>query len=302
MMNIKQVLGTKRSLSYLSAIATILMWSSAFPTTRYLLQYYSPGALMLIRFLLATAILIVVGIIRKIRIPKLKDMPLVLTYGVCGVFLYNFFFNTGTVNVASGVSSFIVATSPVFTLILARVLLKEIVNPACWIGVFLSFCGLMVVMFSQTTGFSLNIGVLLLVGAAISGSILHTSQRKMTETYTVLESVTYALVIGTLCMFVYIPDVIREFTVTIWSANIVMIYMSVFPAVLAYITWGYALSHAEKTTHVTVFLYLVPFLATLIGYFWLGETFSPWSMLGGIVIIAGMFLTNAFAKSGTRSK
>jgi drug/metabolite transporter (DMT)-like permease len=295
-LGIKEPHEKKQTLTYLAAMATILMWSSAFPGTRYLLQYYSPGSIMLLRFIVAVVIMVVIGIVRKIRLPKIKDLPLFAAFGICGIFLYNFFFNTGTVNVAAGVSSFIVASSPVFTLILSRLLLKEIVKPACWVGVALSFCGLVVVMLSQTTGFALNAGVLLLLCAAASGSILNITQRKLVKTYTVFETTTYAMLIGTVCMLVYIPDIMRELPESTLAVNLTIVYMAIFPAILAYISWGYALSKAEKTTHVTVFLYLVPFIASLLGFFWLGETFSLVSLFGGVVIVAGVVVTNLLGR------
>ena len=278
-------------------MATILMWASNFPFTRYLHQYYTPGAIMLLRFIVASSILIVVGIIMKIRLPKVKDLPVCLAFGGCGVFLYMLTLKTGTVYVVAGVSSFIVASSPIFTLILSRIFLKEIVKPICWIGVVVSFGGIIVIMLSQTTGFTLNIGVLLLIGTAICGSVFSIAQRKLVMTYSVLEAATYGILIGTVFMLYFIPDIIREFPGSTFSYNIAIVYLGVFPNVIAYLTWGYALKHAEKTTHVTVFSYFVPFFASLIGYFWLGETFSLLSLFGGLIIIAGVLLTNVLGRS-----
>jgi len=283
--------------SVIAAMVTILTWSAAFPVTRFLLEFYSPGAIMVLRFILASVILIAIGIIKKIKLPEVKDLPLFFTLGIFGVFAYNFFFNTGSVHVVSGVSSFIVAASPMFTVFWARLFLKESVRPIVWFGVALSFCGLMLVMFSQTGGIALNIGVLLLIGAAISSSILNVTQRVLVRKYTALEATTYSMIIGTLCMLIYLPAGIAELRVSTLPANLALIFMAVFPAVVAYIAWGYALSKAEKTANVTVFLYLSPFLASLIGFLWLGETFSIWSFLGGAVIIGGMVLTNIFGRA-----
>jgi len=252
---------------------------------------------MLLRFIVASSILIVVGIIMKIRLPKVKDLPVCLAFGGCGVFLYMLTLKTGTVYVVAGVSSFIVASSPIFTLILSRIFLKEIVKPICWIGVVVSFGGIIVIMLSQTTGFTLNIGVLLLIGTAICGSVFSIAQRKLVMTYSVLEAATYGILIGTVFMLYFIPDIIREFPGSTFSYNIAIVYLGVFPNVIAYLTWGYALKHAEKTTHVTVFSYFVPFFASLIGYFWLGETFSLLSLFGGLIIIAGVLLTNVLGRS-----
>ncbi|MCL2200850.1 MAG: DMT family transporter, partial [Oscillospiraceae bacterium] len=283
--------------SLLAALATVLMWSSAFPVTRFLLGYYSPGAIMVLRFIVACVILIVIGVVKKIRLPEKKDLPVFLAMGIFGVFAYNFLFNTGTIYVVSGVSSFIVASAPVFTLILARLLLKEVVRPAVWLGVAVSFTGLMVVMFSQTQGLALNVGVLMLVGAAISGSVLNITQRVLVRKYTALECTTYGIIVGTIFMFIYLPGAITELAQSTVPANLAIIFMAVFPAVLAYISWGYALSKAEKTTHVTVFLYLVPFLSSIIGFIWLGETFSLWALLGGVVIITGMIISNVIGRT-----
>ena len=283
---------SNRAKSTLAALLTIVIWSSAFPVTRFLLQHYSPGAIMLLRFSVASIILIIIGIVKRIKLPRLRDLPLFFLLGAFGIFTYNFFFNTGTMYVVSGVSSFIVASAPVFTLIWSRLFLKEIVKPAVWIGVAVSFCGLMLVMFSQTGGFALNIGVLFLVGAAMSGSVLNITQRLLVRKYTALEATTYAMIIGTLFMLIYLPDAMRELPNSALPANAAIVFMAVFPAVLAYIFWGYALSKAEKTMHVSVFLYMVPFLASFIGFVWLGETFSLWSLLGGIVIIGGMIMAN----------
>ena len=59
-----------------------------------------------------------------------------------------------------------------------------------------------------------------------------------------------------------------------------------------YLAFGYALASAAKVAHRTVFLYLVPFFSALIAYFWLGETLTISALIGGIIIIAGMVITN----------
>jgi len=278
-------------------MVTILTWSAAFPVTRFLLDHYSPGAIMVLRFILASIILIAMGIVKKIRLPELRDLPLFFLFGVGGVFAYNFFFNTGAAHVVSGVGSFIIASSPIFTAMWARLFLKESMKPMAWFGIALSFCGLTVIMASQIVGFAFNIGILLLFCAALSDSVISISQRLLVRKYTALESTTYAIIIGTLCMLIYLPDGIAELRVSTLPANLALVFLAVFPAVVAYVAWAYALSKAEKTAHVTVFLYLLPFSASLIGFLWLGETFSIWSFLGGVVIIGGMILTNVFGRA-----
>ena len=284
----------KHALLYGAALLATFLWASAFPATRYALDYYSPISLMVMRFGAASITLIIVGMIKKISLPKTKDLPFFAASGLSGVFLYSYLFNTGSVSVPAGVSSFIIASSPIFTLILTRILLKEIVKPICWIGVLISFCGLAVVTLTQTTEFSFDIGVVLVICAAISSGIYSTVMRILTKSYNALEATTYTIIAGTLGTLLFLPNAISEMPQSNLTVNLVVLLMGVFPAALAYLAWSYALSKAKKTAHVTVFSYLIPLISALLAYLWLGETLSVFTFIGGLVIIAGMLLTNLF--------
>lgn len=278
-------------LTYASALLAVVLWGSSFPATRYVLQDYSPAALMLFRFSIASVTLCIIGAIRKIRLPKLKDFPMLILAGLSGVFFYSFFFNHGSVTVEAGISSFIIAASPVFTLILARVFLKEKLTLLSWIGVAMGLVGVAAVTLTQSSSFSFNLGILLIIGASVSSGIYTHFTRIVTKKYTALEATTYAMVSGTIGMLIFVPDLARALPQSNVTVNLFVVFLGVFPAALAYLAWGYAVAKAEKTAHVTVFSYLIPFISSLLGYIWLHETLSALAWIGGIVIIAGMVLT-----------
>jgi len=97
-------------------------------------------------------------------------------------------------------------------------------------------------------------------------------------------------------MFVFLPGLIREMSGTPLIINIIPVYLGVFPAAIAYLSWSYALSKAKSTANVTMFLYLVPFFATLFAFLWLNERILPSAFIGGIVIILGMFISDRWGK------
>ena len=326
----------RQGLIYAAAMLATVLWASSFPGTRYVLQHYSPVAIMLMRFASASVTLILFGVARNVIIsfaskrnrrhsnaasdeqagqlpaggvklsawaakrpmglPKAKDLPLFLASGLSGVLLYSYFFNTGSVTVEAGISSFIIAASPVFTLLLARVFLKEKMKPIGWIGVGVSLAGLALVTLTQTADFSFNAGIFLMMIASLCSGVYSYVVRKLTKTYTALETTVYTMVIGTAGMFAFLPDVIREVPLSGWYVNLVVVFLGVFPAGIAYLAWGYALSKAEKTAHVTVFSYLIPFVSALLGFVWLQETLTAYALSGGVTIIAGMAMTNFSGK------
>ena len=282
--------------SAIAALTTVFLWASAFPAVKYLLDYYSAESIMLFRFLVASLTLLLIIAIKKAKIPEKKDLPLFALAGFVGIFLYMWLFNTGADAVPSGVSSFLIASAPVFTMLFSIFILKEKVRLFSWIGMFVSLCGLIVITMSQMVGFVLNMGVVLLVGASISTSLYIIIQRQLIKKYTPLEATAYSVFLGTLFMFVFFPDFIRDIPGVPLMANMIAVYLGVFPAAIAYLSWSYALSKARSTTHVTMFLYLVPFLAIVLAFLWLDERISPTAFIGGIVIILGMFISNRWGK------
>jgi len=284
----------KQTLLYAAAFLAAFLWASAFPATRYALDYYSPVSLMVLRFGAASITLGIIGLIKRIKLPEVKDLPLFVASGLSGVFLYSYLFNTGSVTVPAGVSSFIIASAPIFTLVLTWIFLKETAKPLCLIGIGISICGLAAVTLTQITGFTFDIGLFLVILAAVSSGIYSTVMRVLTQRYTALEATTYTILTGTIGTLIFLPDAISEMPNTDLTVNLLVIFMGVFPAALAYLAWSYALSKAIKTIHVTVFSYLIPFISALIAYLWLNETLSVFTLIGGLVIIAGMIITNVF--------
>ena len=286
---------------YIIAGLVIFFWSSAFPAVRYTLQYYSPEALMLFRFLVASGVLLIYCVWKKVPLPKRKDLPLFIASGFIGLFLYMWSFNAGTVHVSAGISSFIISTSPIFTLILSIFVLKEKTSLMIWVGVFISFVGLGMISFTQITDMQLNVGVILLLGASIFTSAYTIIQRFLLKNYTSMQASAYSVVIGTVFMLIFFPSLVREFPKAPLSANLIIIYLGIFPAAIAYFFWTLALSKAKKTVYISNFLYLIPFLSIVIAYFWLGEEIPPLALVGGVIIITGMVLANLVKERKTEA-
>jgi len=279
-----------------AALATVFLWASAFPAVKYLLDYYSAQSIMLLRFLVASLTLGVVAVIKKARLPQKKDLPLFALGGFLGIFLYMWLFNAGTNMVPSGVSSFLIASAPVYTTLLSVFVLKEKVKLFCWVGILVSLCGVVLIAASQMSGFVMNMGVVMLTGASLATSLYVIIQRQLMKRYTPLEATAYPIFIGTLCMLVFLPGLMRDVPNTPLEINLIPVYLGVFPAAIAYLCWSYALSKAKNTANVTMFLYLVPFVATLIAFLWLKETVSPIAFAGGLVVILGMAISNKWGR------
>lgn len=284
-------------IAYLAAAGAILFWASAFPAVRYTLVYFSPGGLMLYRFLIASIILTIYCIIKKVPLPKKRDLPLFFLSGQSGIFLYMWAFNAGTAMVTAGISGFIIAAAPVFTLILSILFLKERAGLFVWLGVLISFFGIIIIAATQVTNLELNAGIWLLIAAAISASFYNIFQKMLVQKYTAMQATAYSVIIGTVFMIIFAPALVYELPRASLFAHGIVIYLGIFPAAFAFFLWGYAILKAEKTVHVTNFLYLSPFFTLIIAFLWLGEVIPLLALVGGIVVILGMVITRIKRKT-----
>ena len=245
---------------------------------------------MLYRFIIASFFLLGYCFLKKIPPPKFEDAPLFILSGFVGLFLYMWAFNSGTVHVYAGISSFIISSAPIITLVLSVFMINEKATPLIWVGAVTSFVGIGIIGLAGGGDFRLSFGIVLLIAAAIFTSLYNIFQKQILEKYSPLQATTYSVAFGTVPMFLFMPNLIREMPGTYISAHIVIVYLAIFPAAIAYFLWIYALSKAEKVIYVTSFIYLSPFLATIIAFLWLGETIPATAILGGVVVIVGMII------------
>jgi drug/metabolite transporter (DMT)-like permease len=81
----------------------------------------------------------------------------------------------------------------------------------------------------------------------------------------------------------------------IHTKRLTMIYLGLFPTAVAYIAYAYVLSRMSASRTAS-FLYLVPAMALLVVWAWLGEVPPALSLIGGAIALAGVLLVNRQAR------
>ena len=114
------VRNNRAGLACLAGVITVTLWASAFVGIRAALGSYSPGQLVLLRFLVASIVLIGYACCVRMPLPMLRDVPQIVLLGLSGITIYNLALNYGETQVTAGVASFIVGTVPIWTGLISR--------------------------------------------------------------------------------------------------------------------------------------------------------------------------------------
>jgi len=280
---------------HIYAIITIIFWSSAFVFTRLALRHFSPLSLGFLRYFIASIFLLIFAFIVKIKIPAKNDIKWFIISGFFGFFFYILMFNFGSAATSASTCSLIIATAPVITTLFARIIYKEKLRIIKYIAIIIEFTGVGVLTIMKGI-LSINKGLIWLILASISLSVYNLLQKKLIKKYSAIQTAIFSIWFGTILLLFFLPNSIMEIKNVPLIQILYLIILGVFSSAVAYISWTCAFSKAKNTSSVTNYMFLTPFLTTLLGILIAKEIPDFVTIIGGIIIMIGMFIYNFFDK------
>ena len=211
-----------------------------------------------------------------------------------GITLNQIFFIGGLARTSAAHTGLIVALGPVMVLTLSRLMHLEALTLWKSMGVAVSFCGVAVLTIgkaAQGSGAHWQGDLLAVVGSAVFAyyTIL------MKEAADRYDTLTLNTIIFTLGAVLMLPFTARELLAIRWSAMPTvawwgLAYMVIPGSVLAYLLFAFVLTELAPS-RVAAFNYLQPLIAISLGVWMLGEKVTHSLVAGGVLILAGLYLT-----------
>jgi drug/metabolite transporter (DMT)-like permease len=272
-------------------VVTIVAWASAFPAIRAGLAAFGPLELGAGRFAVAAVPAAAFLLMTRPALPRWSEAWRFFAGGLFFVALYTTLLNLGEQTVSAGPASFIINVNPIITAVLAMLFLGERFGGRSWIGTAVSFAGIGLIALGEGDAFRIDAGALLILGSAFCNSITSVVQKPLFARHKPLTVSAWNMVIGAVLLAPALPSAIAQVSAASTEGLVAAIYLGVVPSLIAYASWTIVLSRMPAS-RASNFMYCVPPVATAMGFVWLGEEPSAFSLVGGAMALGGVILVN----------
>ena len=311
----------KKIIPYLSVVTAMLIWAGAGIAVKEALVVFSPLTLIVLRFTLAVLLMLGVGLaFRKNEVVGLqkidrRDVPLFLLGGLFQPFLY-FIFETYTYQCFASptIAEALLSTQPVMAPLFAWVLLRERVTRNNVIGIVLSTVGMLMLLLVGANDFAMGSlwGVLLAV-LTVSMSVSYSVVlRKIPAKYSPLSIVFYVQSFALLLFYlVWGGEALCSGGVELCSSGVALcssgvewcsggvewwrscaavVYLAVLASVAAFVLFCYTVREIG-VTRANVFNNVRPVFTAILMWLIFDEVLPVWKLVGIVVIIVGLFVS-----------
>jgi drug/metabolite transporter (DMT)-like permease len=296
-------------LPFAEAFFAVAAWGVSFIATKVALQDVSPITTVWLRFAMGIIIIGTTALLRKeLSRPLPREMSHFALLGFIGITLHQWLQSNGLVTAGAGTSAWIMASTPVCIAIFAWGFLREKLPWRRSCGILLAALGVFIVVnkgnFSSfpASGFAERGNILMLLSAP-NWAVFSVLSRRILRAQPAARMTFYVLATGwlmsTLLLFAG-PGFseISHLTKTGWIA---IAFLGIFATGLAYLAWNDALQHLPAA-HVGAFLYLEPPVAMAVAAAVLAERMTLTAILGGVLIIWGVYQVNRPATAASRTR
>ena len=291
----------------LFALAAVsFLWGTTWVGSKAGVQYMPALQLASIRQMLGGALYIGFFMAKGRAFPRGKEWWPILTLSFLNFFLSNSFSTWGVKYISSGLGAIIGAVFPLWLVVIALIAGNSKLTTKSIIGFLLGFAGICIIFYDHLADFlnpEFRFGIFLSVMGTLSWAFATLYTKKQVLGFNPYFSIGLQMLISGIGLFGvtritgdYIP--VTDIPLPSWIA---IIYLAVAGSVLAFIAYLYALQHLP-TEQVSIYAYINPIVAILLGAWLFGEKLTIFIAAGGLVALAGVYLVNeAFRKKTSGS-
>jgi drug/metabolite transporter (DMT)-like permease len=240
----------------------------------------------------------------RLRVGR-RELAFLVAFGLVGVALVQWLYFVAIENLPVGVALLIEFTAPLFVALFARFVYHEHIRRRIWVAVVLCLTGLTLVVELWTGVAFSTVGVTAAFGGAfaLTAYLLMAERERRHRDPASLSF--YGFLVATLLWAAVQPlwnfpwDVLddtvslqgnlSEYHAPVWA---LVAFVVVIGTMVTFTLLTGSLRHISAT-RASIVATLEPVVATVVAWAWLGETLGPAQLVGGAVVLAGIFVAQS---------
>jgi probable blue pigment (indigoidine) exporter len=279
-----------KTLFVILLVTTTGLMGSSFAVGKIGLQYVSPLMLVALRFTIAGVLMAVaVKILKRPHPVEVKEWGKIIlvgslqTAGVMGCI----FLSLRTIT--AGESSILTFTNPLLVVVFGTLFMGMKYRRLQWLGVVMGIVGVFI-----TLGASLDIrqvGFILGLMSAVFWASATLVMKKWGKSFDTWVMTAYQMLFGGLILL--LTSILFEPVKVVFTSTSIMIilWLAIMASIVQFAIWFYLLQK-EDPAKVSSFLFLAPLFGVITGWLLLKEQLHLSTLIGGSIILAGIYLVN----------
>ena len=286
--------------AYIMLVCATLFWAGNFMVGKFaFLENIPPMSLVFFRWFLVWLILLPFTYKEIIRHKDtiITNLPLLFFLAFTSVGLFNTFTYLSLVHTQVINASLFNTAIPAAIIFLCFLLKIEKTNKFQILGLILSVFGILSIItkldLNVLLSLNFNKGDLIMIGGVITWGLYSAFLKNKKFTLLLLTLVQVLCTFGLIFIF---PQFLYEFSQGLrinFNTNLyyTLIYLALFPSIGSYYCWAGAVA-IIGANRAGIFLSLIPFFSTIMAIIFFNEQFEFFHLIGSILIILGLFLSN----------
>ena len=290
--------------AYIMLVCASLFWSGNFIIGKFaFITDIPPLSLVFYRWLLVWIILLPFTFKEIIKYKKtiIKNLPTLFFLGLTSVGLFNSFTYLSLMYTQVINSTLFNTAIPAIIILICFLFKIESTNKFQIIGLIVSIIGIISIITKLNLNILLSLdfnkGDLIMIGGVLSWGVYSSLLKKKTFTLPLLTLVHVICTFGLICVT---PQYIYELSqglVIKFDINLfyILIFLAIFPSIGSYYCWAGAVS-IIGANRAGISLSLIPLFSSILAIILFKEQFQFFHLIGSILIIIGLFLSNKQVK------
>ena len=280
---------------YLAVIMAMVFWGFTFVAFKIAIESFRP--ITIVFFRLTVSIFFLFGFaffFKRLNRIKRKDQKWFLLLALVEPFFYFLGEAYGLTMVTATVGAVIISTIPLIVPFAAYYFFKEKLTPMNYLGLAISFGGVLLVLLSRSGGLAADWKGILLMFVAVLSAVAYTMVVKvLAEDYTPITITAYQSFYGLLMfvpLFLIFEPEHLDFKLVTGQSLLAVSYLGVFGSGICFILITIGIRELGAA-RANIFGNLIPVVTAIVSFFLLKESMPLMKILGILIVILGLLLS-----------